>query len=233
MKLRNVLVMLAVGAVALAVTAVAFARSKGISVSELAELGAGVVTARTSRHTIADRTAAILAKKPQLKGVAKSAGDLRVVEVEREVEAVIFLADTGLYHKRLGRLGRGEGHAVASARAVARIERHPAAEVGLTGAREVGGVPVHAETGAFGPWAPRGHGVQLRDVEGEVERGRVCRFAARHLNDGVFHARGVLFSAKIDLPTVALAAHQLHAAHCEAVQRHVGRHFAECYSGEN
>lgn len=85
MKLRNVLVMLAVGATAIAIAAVAFARSKGISVSELAELGAGVVAARTSRHTIADRVTAIVAKKPQLKAVAKSSGGkLRIFVFKNE-----------------------------------------------------------------------------------------------------------------------------------------------------
>ena len=60
-----------------------------MSVFELAELGAGVVGSRMSRHTIADRTAAILAKKPQLKGVAKSAGGklrILVFKNERSVE---------------------------------------------------------------------------------------------------------------------------------------------------
>ena len=85
MKLRNVLVMLAVGATAIAIAAVAFARSRGISVSELAELGAGVVAARTSRHTIADRVTAIVAKKPQLKAVAKSSGGkLRIFVFKNE-----------------------------------------------------------------------------------------------------------------------------------------------------
>ena len=85
MKIRNLLVMLAVGAVAIVVAAVAFARSKGMSVSELAELGAGVIAAKTSRHTIADRIAAILAKKHQLKAVAKSAsGKLRILVFKNE-----------------------------------------------------------------------------------------------------------------------------------------------------
>lgn len=85
MKTRNILVMSAVGAAALAVAAVAFARSKGISVGELAELGAGVVAAKTSRHMIADRVTAIIAKKPQLKAVAKSAGGkLRILVFKNE-----------------------------------------------------------------------------------------------------------------------------------------------------
>ena len=85
MKIRNLLILLAFGAAAIAVAAVAFARSKGISVSELAELGAGVVAARTARHTIADRVAAILAKKPKLKAVAKSAGGkLRILVFKNE-----------------------------------------------------------------------------------------------------------------------------------------------------
>lgn len=85
MKIRTILVMSAVGAVVLMVAAVGFVRSKGMSVSELAELGAGVVAARTSRHTIADRVATILAKKPQLKAVAKSAGGkLRILVFKNE-----------------------------------------------------------------------------------------------------------------------------------------------------
>ena len=85
MKIRNILIMLAFGAVAIAVAAVVFARSKGMSVSELAELGAGVVAAKTSRHTIADRVATILAKKHQLKAVAKSAGGkLRILVFKNE-----------------------------------------------------------------------------------------------------------------------------------------------------
>lgn len=50
------------------------AAMKGVSVMELGGLGSGVVAAKTSRHTTAGRVAAIEAKKPQLKSVAKSAG---------------------------------------------------------------------------------------------------------------------------------------------------------------
>ena len=68
---------------------VAVAWQKGWTIRETVELGAGVIASRTSRHTIADRTAAILAKKPQLKGVAKSAGGklrILVFKNERSVE---------------------------------------------------------------------------------------------------------------------------------------------------
>ena len=77
------------GAVSIAVAAAAFARGKGMSVFELAELGAGVVRSRMLRHTIADRTTSILAKKPKLKGIAASAdGKLRILvfKNERSVE---------------------------------------------------------------------------------------------------------------------------------------------------
>jgi len=85
MKIRNILVMSALGAAAIAVAAVAFARIKGMSVGEMAELGVGVVAARTSRHTIADRVAAIVAKKPHLKSVARSAGGkLRILVFKNE-----------------------------------------------------------------------------------------------------------------------------------------------------
>ena len=72
-KVRNIAVGVLVGGVAFA-GGVAVAWQNGWSVRETMELGAGVIASKTSRHTIADRTAAILAKKPQLKGVAKSAG---------------------------------------------------------------------------------------------------------------------------------------------------------------
>ena len=85
MKIRIFLIMLAFGAVTLAVAVVGFARSKGMSVGEMAELGVGVVAAKTSRHTIADRVTAIVAKKPHLKAVAKSAGGkLRILVFKNE-----------------------------------------------------------------------------------------------------------------------------------------------------
>lgn len=56
-----------------------------MSAGELVELGAGVVAAKASRHTTADRVAAIEAKKPQLKSVAESAGGkLRILVFKNE-----------------------------------------------------------------------------------------------------------------------------------------------------
>ena len=68
-----------------AMAAVAFALNAGKSGCGPLELGASVAPARTSQHTIADRVAAILAKKPQLKDVAKSAGGkLRILVFKNE-----------------------------------------------------------------------------------------------------------------------------------------------------
>ena len=89
MKFRNIAVGIVVGGVIFAGGVAAVAWQKGWSVRETIELGAGVIAAKTSRHTIADRTAAILAKKPQLKGVAESAGGklrILVFKNERSVE---------------------------------------------------------------------------------------------------------------------------------------------------
>ena len=63
----------------------AVAWQKGWSVRETVELGAGVIAAKAARHSIADRTAAILAKKPQLKSAG---GKLRILvfKSERSVE---------------------------------------------------------------------------------------------------------------------------------------------------
>ena len=72
MKFRNIAVGIVVGGVIFAGGVAAVAWQKGWSIRETVELGAGVIAAKASRHTIADRTAAILAKKPQLKGVAKA-----------------------------------------------------------------------------------------------------------------------------------------------------------------
>ena len=60
-----------------------------MSVFELAELGAGVVGSRMLRHTVEDRVAVILAKKPRLKVAAKSSGGkicILVFKNERMVE---------------------------------------------------------------------------------------------------------------------------------------------------
>ena len=68
-----------------AMVAVAFALNAGKTGCGPLELGAKVAPPRTSRHTIADRTAAILAKKPHLKAVAKSAGGkLRILVFKNE-----------------------------------------------------------------------------------------------------------------------------------------------------
>lgn len=70
-----------------AVGTVAF--QKGLSVREVIELGSGVVAAKTSRHTVADRISAIEAKKPRLKTLATTAGGklrILVFKNERSVE---------------------------------------------------------------------------------------------------------------------------------------------------
>ena len=65
MRVKSVIIMLAVGVATI--------------------LGVDVVAAKSSRHTIADRNAAILAKKPQLKAAAKSAGGkLRILVFKNE-----------------------------------------------------------------------------------------------------------------------------------------------------
>ena len=89
MKIRNIAVGVVVGGVIFVVGVLAVAWQKGLSIRETVELGVGVIASKTSRHTIADRTAAILAKKPQLKGVAESAGGklrILVFKNERTVE---------------------------------------------------------------------------------------------------------------------------------------------------
>ena len=89
MKLRNIAVGVVVGGITIAGGVLAAAWQKGWSIRETVELGAGVIASKTSRHTIADRTAAILAKKPKLKDVAESAGGklrILVFKNERTVE---------------------------------------------------------------------------------------------------------------------------------------------------
>ena len=89
MKIRNIAIGVVVGGVIFAGGVAAVAWQKGLSIRETVELGVGVIAAKASRHTIADRTAAILAKKPQMKGVAKSAGGklrILVFKNERSVE---------------------------------------------------------------------------------------------------------------------------------------------------
>ena len=89
MKFRNIAVGIVVVGVIFAGGVAAVAWQKGLSIRETVELGVGVIAAKASRHTIADRTAAILAKKPNLKGIAASAGGklrILVFKNERSVE---------------------------------------------------------------------------------------------------------------------------------------------------
>ena len=89
MKFRNIAIGVVGVGVIFAGGVAAVAWQKGLSIRETVELGAGVIASKTSRYTIADRTAAILTKKPQLKGVAKSAGGklrILVFKNERSVE---------------------------------------------------------------------------------------------------------------------------------------------------
>jgi len=89
MKFRNIAVGIVVVGAVFAGGIVAVAWQKGWSVRETMELGAGVIAAKAARHTVEDRTAAILAKKPQLGSVAKSAGGklrILVFKNERSVE---------------------------------------------------------------------------------------------------------------------------------------------------
>lgn len=78
-----------VGVMAVAVVVVVgisfFAAQKGLSVSEMIELGSDAVAARVSGHSVTDRVAAIEAKKPQLKSFAESAGGkLRIFVFKNE-----------------------------------------------------------------------------------------------------------------------------------------------------
>ncbi len=89
MKFRNIAVGIVVGGIIFTAAVAAVVWQKGLSIRETVELGVGVIAAKASRHTIADRTAAILEKKPQLKGVAESAGGklrILVFKNERSVE---------------------------------------------------------------------------------------------------------------------------------------------------
>lgn len=89
MKIRNIAVGVVVGGITIASGVAAVAWQKGWSIRETVELGVGVIASKASRHTIADRTAAILAKKPKLKGIAASAGgklQMLVFKNERSVE---------------------------------------------------------------------------------------------------------------------------------------------------
>lgn len=89
MKLGNIAIGVVVGGITIAGGVLAVAWQKGWSIRETVELGAGVIASKASRHTIADRTTSILAKKPKLKGIAASAdGKLRILvfKNERSVE---------------------------------------------------------------------------------------------------------------------------------------------------
>jgi len=90
MKLRNVVIGMFFGGVVVgAVGMGCMSFSKGLSMREMIECGSGVVAAKTSRHTVADRVAAIEAKKPQLKQLATTAGGklrLFVFKTERRLE---------------------------------------------------------------------------------------------------------------------------------------------------
>lgn len=89
MKIRNIAIGVVVCGITIAVGVLAVAWQKGLSIRETVELGTGVIASKASQHTIADRTAAILAKKPKLKGIAASAdGKLRILvfKNERSVE---------------------------------------------------------------------------------------------------------------------------------------------------
>ena len=89
MRIRTVVGVLA-GGLVIGIAGLEFvAARKGLSMREMVELGSGAVAAKTVRHTVADRIAAIEAKKPQLKQVAKTAGGklrLLVFKTERRLE---------------------------------------------------------------------------------------------------------------------------------------------------
>ena len=89
MKARDVVIGVAVGGAVLVGGVAALARMKGMTICEAVELGAGAVAAKATRHSVEDRTAAIFAKKPHLKDIAKSAGGklrILVFKNERSVE---------------------------------------------------------------------------------------------------------------------------------------------------
>ena len=84
-----VFVCAAIGVAAVLFAVSVVARGREMSVDGLIELGKGIATAKLTRHTIEGRNVAILAKKPQLKSVAKSAGGklrILVFKNERSVE---------------------------------------------------------------------------------------------------------------------------------------------------
>ena len=60
-----------------------WAHVKNLSGGDLVAIGKGMVKSRVERHSVEERVAAIVAKKPGLKAVAKSAAVLSVSGVER------------------------------------------------------------------------------------------------------------------------------------------------------
>ena len=73
------------------------ARLKGLSILETVELGTDVIAAKATRHTIEDRTAAILSKKPQLESMAKSAGGkLRILVFKNEQSVEVHAPGWGV-----------------------------------------------------------------------------------------------------------------------------------------
>ncbi len=88
-KRRNWLADLGAVVAVSAATLYGMARIYGVSLSRIVGFGASRVAARRSRHTVEDRVADILAKKPALKALVGSAGgSLRifVFKNERKVE---------------------------------------------------------------------------------------------------------------------------------------------------
>ncbi len=86
--MKKVLIMLifAVGAV---VGVGVWAHARNLSGGDLVAIGKGMVRSRVERHSVEERVAGIVAKKPALKAAAKSAGGrltIRVFKNERRVE---------------------------------------------------------------------------------------------------------------------------------------------------
>lgn len=90
MRVLNVVGGLVVGgALLVAAGAGVIARREGLPMGEVFELGADIVASKVTRQTVADRISAIEAKKPALKGLAKTAGGklrLLVFKFERRLE---------------------------------------------------------------------------------------------------------------------------------------------------
>ena len=89
MEIKTFIISVAIVAAAIVGAVSVVAHYKGTTVFGLVELGTGIVAAKSSRHTIADRVAAILAKKPHLKDAAvRAGGKLRILvfKSERMVE---------------------------------------------------------------------------------------------------------------------------------------------------